>query len=292
MRAVNPLSAQERSVSDPFRIQGPAVISVSGGRTSGLMLRRVLDAHGGTLPDNVFVLFANTGREMPATLDFVAAMAAQWNVPITWLEFRHGKKPGAFRRHRWAEIVSHNSASRNGEPFAMLLESKRIVPDRSRRFCTEELKVRTIGRHLREMGWRKWTNVVGFRADESVRIIDKREQEAAAPGRFQSVFPLADAGIQEMDVMRFWRSQPFDLALDRDGDGGNCDGCFMFSADKLGRMFLKHPERMAWWVDTEARYGTKTMAPGRSYASVRDIALRQGTLAWDDGSPCNHGCGV
>lgn len=278
---------------DPFHITGPAVISFSGGRTSAYMLWRILQAHGGTLPDDVVVCFANTGREMPATLDFVRDCGAAWNVPICWLEFRHGMKPDAKRRHRWAEVVSHNSASRNGEPFNMLLESKRIVPDRSRRFCTEELKVRTIIRYLTQnLGWQNWSNVIGFRADESVRIENKRAQEMTTFGYFVSALPLAEAGIQTMDVMRFWRAQPFDLRLDKDGDGGNCDGCFMFSSAKLGRMFLKHPDRMDWWVRKEADLGTKTMAPGRSYESIRHLAFNQGTLAWDDASACLHGCGT
>lgn len=257
-----------------------------------MMLWNVLQAHGGNLPDDVVACFANTGREMPATLDFVQRMSEEWNVPIVWLEFRHGYKPGASKRHRWAEIVSHNSASRAGEPFDMLLESKNIVPDRSRRFCTEQLKVLTIIRYLKaQYQWKHWTNVVGFRADESVRIMDKRAREAAEPGIFDSVFPLADADLQVMDVRRFWRSQPFDLQLDKDGDGGNCDGCFMFSSDRIGRMFLKYPERMDWWAKTETM-GTKTMRPGQSYASIRDIAVNQGVLPWDDGSPCNQGCGI
>lgn len=61
-------------MSDPFRITGPAIISVSGGRTSAYMLWRILQAHGGTLPSDVHAAFANTGREMPATLDFVQDM--------------------------------------------------------------------------------------------------------------------------------------------------------------------------------------------------------------------------
>jgi 3'-phosphoadenosine 5'-phosphosulfate sulfotransferase (PAPS reductase)/FAD synthetase len=62
---------------DPFHIEGPAVISFSGGRTSGLMLRRVLDAHGGTLPANVHVVFANTGLEREETLRFVDDCACE-----------------------------------------------------------------------------------------------------------------------------------------------------------------------------------------------------------------------
>jgi 3'-phosphoadenosine 5'-phosphosulfate sulfotransferase (PAPS reductase)/FAD synthetase len=280
-------------VTDPFLITGPAVISFSGGRTSGYMLWRILQAHGGTLPDAVVVCFANTGREMPATLDFVRDCGAAWNVPVVWLEYRHGYKEGATRRYRWAEVVNHNSASRNGEPFDMLLESKKIVPDLSRRFCTEQLKVLTITRHLTgELGWQHWTNVVGFRADESTRVENKQAQEAAEPGLFDSVFPLATAGVQQLDVMRFWREQPFDLQLDADGDGGNCDGCFMFSSAKLGRMFQKYPERMDWWVRMEERFGPKTMRHGESYSDIRRIALAQGVLPWDNAAPCTETCGV
>ena len=54
-----------------FLIEGPAVIAFSGGRTSGLMLYRILEAHGGALPDDVVPVFCNTGKEHHATLDFV-----------------------------------------------------------------------------------------------------------------------------------------------------------------------------------------------------------------------------
>jgi 3'-phosphoadenosine 5'-phosphosulfate sulfotransferase (PAPS reductase)/FAD synthetase len=280
-------------MSDPFRISAPAAISFSGGRTSAYMLWRIIQAYGGELPPGVKVVFANTGAEFGWTLDFVERCSEAWSVPITWLEYRHGYR-GRGRRQRWAEVVTHATASRNKEPFEMLLESKQIVPDRSRRFCTIQLKSLTVRRHLRALGWRSWSNVIGFRADEGGRIDDKLALEAAAPGPELSTFPLSDAGITRPDVLRFWRGQNFDLELDQDGDGGNCDGCFMFSAARLGRMFQKYPERMDWWPRTEQRLGTKTMAPGRSYASIRQVALMQGTLAlaWDDASPCSETCGV
>lgn len=44
------------------------------------MLWRILQAHGGTLPDDIVVCFANTGREMPATLDFVRDIGERWDV--------------------------------------------------------------------------------------------------------------------------------------------------------------------------------------------------------------------
>ena len=94
-------------MADPFLITGPAVISFSGGRTSAYMLWRILQAHGGQLPGDVVVCFANTGREMPATLDFVHECATRWGVHVTWLEYRRDAETG----RTWTEVVNHNSAS-------------------------------------------------------------------------------------------------------------------------------------------------------------------------------------
>jgi 3'-phosphoadenosine 5'-phosphosulfate sulfotransferase (PAPS reductase)/FAD synthetase len=65
---------------NPYKIEGPAVISFSGGRTSAYMLRKVLDAHEGELPPDVFVVFADTGKERPETLDFVRECSKRWGV--------------------------------------------------------------------------------------------------------------------------------------------------------------------------------------------------------------------
>ena len=56
---------------NPYKIHGPAIISFSGGRTSGFMLRKILDAHDGKLPEDVIVCFQNTGLEHPLTYEIV-----------------------------------------------------------------------------------------------------------------------------------------------------------------------------------------------------------------------------
>ena len=50
--------------------EGNVQIAFSGGRTSGYMLYKILEANNG-LPDRAKVIFTNTGREMPETYDFI-----------------------------------------------------------------------------------------------------------------------------------------------------------------------------------------------------------------------------
>ncbi len=64
------------------------VVSFSGGRTSGFLLYHVLKAHDFDLPDNVQVIFENTGKERLETLDFIDEVSKRWGVDITWLEWR------------------------------------------------------------------------------------------------------------------------------------------------------------------------------------------------------------
>ena len=69
-----------------YYINEPTCISFSGGRTSAYMLHKVLEAHDGDLPEFAKITFANTGKEMPQTLDFVRDVGVNWGVDIVWLE--------------------------------------------------------------------------------------------------------------------------------------------------------------------------------------------------------------
>lgn len=267
-----------------MKIHGPAVVHFSGGRTSGYLLHEILRAHGGVLPDDVLVCFQNTGREMPATLDFVARCASEWGVHIHWLEFRGRRKDGY-------EVVSHNSASRNGEPFETLLGTQKALPNPVARSCTTELKIRTAKRWLMaEYGWKRWTSVVGLRADEPGRVY-----RALLPrrDRWTNVCPLATAGVTVRDVADFWARQPFDLQL-RGRHEGNCDGCFLKSRSSITRMMADYPERMHWWADMEAiprgdGRGKTFRSDREDYATLLDFVRRQGAFPFDVFEP-EMGC--
>ncbi len=82
------------------------------------------------------VIFANTGMEHPATLDFVRDCEQHWGIPIIWLEYT-GKKS--------YKVVNYDTASRNGEPFDQLTTDKSYLPNMMARFCTRSLwRVKTM----------------------------------------------------------------------------------------------------------------------------------------------------
>lgn len=295
-----------------FRITGPAVINVSGGRTSGYMLHQILAAHDGKLPPDVVAVFCNTGREMPATLDFVDEMARRWGVHIQWLEYRRDPETG----HVWSETVSHNSASRNGEPFEMMLAGKNSLPNPATRFCTIELKIRTTRRWIdAEYGWRRWINLVGLRGDELPRVVRAGIRNAAKKERFRTSCPLAKArATKDGHVAPFWRTQPFDLGLAGAWEG-NCDGCFLKRRSAIIRMFQDHPVRMAWWTAIEGERGQALginvgtydattalfRADREPYAALAEWVRRNpmlpafmdpGDSGFDVLADCEGGCGV
>jgi 3'-phosphoadenosine 5'-phosphosulfate sulfotransferase (PAPS reductase)/FAD synthetase len=266
-------------LTDPFRIEGPAILSISGGRTSGYMLWRILQAHGGTLPSDVRAIFTNTGKEMLETLDFLKRCADEWRLDITWLEYRTGKK--------WA-VVDYDTASRKGEPFEALITDRNFLPNPVARICTVELKVLTIERYVTtDLGWEHFTNVVGIRADEPRRLAKIGNSGRAA---FDRIAPLGPAGVTALDVSRFWEQQPFDLGLPNRGGKtmhGNCDLCFLKGADQVLSLIREQPNRAIWWMEQENRIHSRGQIKGDagkfrsdrpSYAEMHRMATQHGEL--------------
>ena len=224
----------------PYSIEGPATISFSGGRTSAFMLHQIVDAHGGELPPNVVVLFANTSKEREETLRFVHNCGTHWGVPIVWLEWQRYKPK--FR------VVGYNSAARPGEVFEALIDTKQRPPNHMQRYCTENLKVKTMMAYAAiELGWSRYTEVIGLRHDEGWRIL-KGLDRAKTDGR-QIAYPLARAKVTKADVMTFWSKQPFDLGL-RPWEG-NCDLCFLKGRKIRERIIRDDPSTAVWWDKQE-----------------------------------------
>lgn len=279
-------------MTNPYKIAGPALVSFSGGRTSGYMLHEILAAYDGHLPGDVHIVFANTGKEREETLRFVHDCQVRWRAPIRWLEYDEDPdgKP-TFRE------VSHNSASRKGEPFEQVIRRKKYLPNAVTRFCTIELKIRTMSHFMMAHGYKHWNNVVGLRYDEGRRVLKALERNDSNKERFKTVMPLSTAKVTKPDVMAFWRAQPFDLQLKP--YEGNCDLCFLKSRKALENIMHEQPGSADWWVRAEQTVGASKPSGARfvteySYRELAETARRQMNLfeARDEpGVECGFACG-
>lgn len=284
-------------MNNPYFIDEPAVVSFSGGRTSAYMLHKILEAHGGNLPDYIKVCFANTGKEMPQTLDFVKRCGDEWGVDIVWLECktRHGNEDEKKYVYETV-VVDYETASRNGEPFRELVLARRYAPNPVARFCTQELKIFRMRDWMNEQFPKDgrnqvWVNVVGLRADEQRRV-------AKMAGRDDMLLPLADDGVTKETVKAFWDSQPFDLELPNNNgvtDWGNCDLCFLKGIDKKVSIIRARPGIADWWLELELELssclgkGAYFRADQPSYADMKIIATDQPGLfdsVQDETIPC------
>lgn len=268
---------------NPYLVESPAVIAFSGGATSGFMLKQIIDAYGGLLPNDVVPVFANTGLEHPKTYDFVQRCADEWKVEVHWVEYA-GKKT-------WKR-VNYETASRNGEPFEILIEERKYLPNPVTRFCTVELKIRTMDRYGKEaLAFEEGhQEIIGLRKDEPHRV----HRLKANNRRNEAFCPMYWAGHSIDDVERFWSEQSFRLEIPR--ALGNCVGCFLKGRDKIEWMAQDFPESLEWWARQEEKLiGNESTKSGRfrsdrpSYRGLINMAASQQTFDFQDNDtlPCH-----
>lgn len=232
------------------------VINFSGGRTSAYMTHRLLSDR----PDDYLILFQNTGKEHPATLDFIQECSNRFGWNITWLEYRYGNS---------FEVVDYHTASRNGRPFDELIAWKKgFLPTTMMRFCTDQLKIQTGRRYLQSLGYSEWTVYNGIRFDEPRRWSKMK----AAPDYVDVMMPLVQWKVNKEDVLAFWKRQEFDLRVKE--PYGNCDCCFLKGKGKLATIAREKPELLDWWIKHEEANGG-SFKKEITYSALRDAAQAQ-----------------
>lgn len=290
----------------PYFTDSPTLLSFSGGETSARMLRKVLDAHGGKLPDHVVVTFANTGLERPETLRFVHEVQVRWGVPIVWLEWRPLQdRVGALipPDPRQFDVVGFNSCHRAGEPFEELVYRKQFLPNKVTRYCTAVLKVKTMQRYMRSLGHAHWLNMVGLRYDEPARVLRQLVRNESKKERYTSIMPLYADRITKHDVRREWDAEPFGLGLRR--HEGNCSLCFLKGEKKLKAIMRDRPQDSVPYcrmeTETEGRKGNSARFSTRfNYTDLQRSVDQQPLLFSDDlllemdddDGECGDACGV
>lgn len=270
----------DESILRLFRIEGPAQVGISGGRTSALLGDLIVQAHSGKVPDDVFFTFQNTGKEREETLVFVDRLERRWGKKIHWSEWCgvYGVTGRA-----WKE-VDFASASRNGEPFDMVLRyydeyrsveknEPPILPNVVNRYCSDRMKTAATIWFMRERGFDEWDAYLGIRRDEHTRYARMMAANEKRANRFTMECPLYIAGITKNDVNAYWATQDFDLGIN--SDAGNCDGCFLKHPDKLIRSFQSEPERADWWSAHEERTGQRWSRSTPSFKELKWVAIQR-----------------
>lgn len=282
-------------------------ISFSGGRTSAYMTKVCVDKYGET--HDIKIVFANTGAEHENTLDFIRKCDDHFGFGTVWLEAVVGGA-GVGIRHR---VVNFASASRNGEPFESYIR-KHGIPNAALPQCTSRLKTEVMERFLKGCGFVRgkglnYSTAIGIRADEMDRM-----SKCAKAERF--VYPLIGMGTTKADVLKFWRSMPFDLDLPGE-HYGNCVTCWKKSTRKLMTIAVEDPSRFDFFrrMEKEHRKTKCATSSGRVFfrqeTSVEDIFemarfpfhkytdaeppdMEQGTFSelLDVGSSCGESCEI
>lgn len=288
-------------MNNPYKIADDSLISFSGGRTSAFMLYKIVQAHNGVIPNNVHVVFANTGKEMNETLDFVNDCQSKWDIDIKWIEldvdYSLPKEDRLFYK-----FVNYESASRNGEPFAKLIEHWNkdrkprnknlqykkngtwILPNPVARFCTDYLKIRALNWYAKSIGFEKYQTVLGLRYDEPRRV-HRRKNSKYETKKKTSAMPMYDAKDSILDVQKFWEQSNFDLKLpiiNGETPHGNCDLCFLKSHNKIVQLVKEKPSRAEWWSDIEKKSKNVFRRDRPSYLEYIETVDIQPSLPFDD----------
>lgn len=274
--------------SEPLGLSDRLFISFSGGRTSAFMayfLLRNLPSH-----TDARVVFANTGQEHEATLEFVDKCDRHLGFNTVWIEAKTALEKG---RGQQANVVDFRTASRDGKPFEGMIR-KHGIPNRMMPHCTRELKERPLKAYLRSIGWKAglYQTAIGIRVDE----IDRMNPHAI--GR-KIIYPLVKWRITKDMVLDFWRQQPFDLAIPE--HLGNCTWCWKKSLRKHLTIARDYPECFEFPRRMEKLYPlngpSKTGEPKRFFRGDRtadeiiELSKQPFDAFEDPNFDLNFGCG-
>lgn len=218
-------------------------ISFSGGRSSAVMTKMILDRFKNTA--EIVVTFANTGCEHEATLQFVRDCDENWGFNTVWIEAIIGGEGVGPR----ANVVSFETASRDGKPFEAAIKKHGIfnpaMPN-----CTGRLKVEPMWAYLRDyLGWSRGECItaIGIRADECDRCNPKWREQGLW-------YPLVEWGIGRKQVNAMMKMASFDLKLPGD-HYGNCVWCWKKTDRKLLTVAKHNPEVFDFPKRMEELYG-------------------------------------
>jgi hypothetical protein len=208
---------------------------------------------------HIIVVFANTGREKPQTIEFVNKCDVAFGFHTVWVEAKvfHGIRKGTSHT-----VVTYDNCSKNGEPFEEVIK-KYGIPNNKNKHCTRELKFRPITSYARSIGWKNnsYFSAVGYRADEPKRWRPEEKQKTRKEKRLVHHFAFSKP-VNKQQVNTWWKLQSFDLGLEE--WEGNCEACIEKNDKKLVVTAYKCPSAFDWIQDMLDKY-SHTLPPGKAH---------------------------
>jgi len=190
-------------------------------------------------------IFANTGKELPETLDFINKCDKEWSLGIVWIEAFVNPERGEGTSYK---VVNYDRANRTGKPFEDVIR-KYGMPNFMGSHCTREMKMNPISKYVKDLGYDEVYKAMGIRYDE-------RHRESNNAKKDNIIYPLIyDIKVDQRFVRSWWDRQPFDLDL-KDYEG-NCDLCFKKSLKKRLTIINERPDISDWWQKMEEKFGNE-----------------------------------
>lgn len=207
------------------------IVSFSGGRTSAKLVLMAISIYG---PDNVDVVFMDTGAEHPKTYEFIKKLIDVFDVDLVCLRGDFNQPLGKGVGYN---VVPIGDCKFDLKPFSEMMR-KYGAPYIGGMFCTDRMKLTPFKKYCDDKyGKGNYETILGIRADEPNRLKQKK-----------NISYLADiCDDEKQDVLNWWEEQEFDLEIPE--WLGNCVFCPKKSNLKLAASQRDEPWLYAEWLD-------------------------------------------
>ena len=191
-----------------------------------------------------------------------------------------------------------------GDSFETIIKKKgNVVPNKARRFCTSEMKMRPIGEFVYHNVMDKkdlqpvFSNI-GFRYDEKERakttmqerkiktklVIGKRKTQQKWKKIFWGVsnYPLINNHISHPTIYKYWENK--NLIFPEDS---NCVGCFWKNVQQLRKNYDTNNAKMEWFNNAEKKSNYNWQSK-INYEQIKKLG-KQLDFIYGGGSGCQAG---
>lgn len=208
------------------------ILGLSGGKDSAALAIYMRDK-----VEDMEYFFADTGKELPETYEYLDKLKARLGIEINTLSADRGFD-------HWLDVYGG------------------MLPSPKARWCTKALKIQPIEEFV---GRDEAISYIGIRADE-----ESRKGYISTKGNIQPRFPFIEDGLRKEDVIKILEDSG--IGMPKYYDWRSRSGCFFcFYQRKIEwvRLAEEHPERFEEAVKYEEKRG------GEGYTWAQGETLRE-----------------